>query len=481
MRLRNTIIVLVLAAVLGAYALYTGINLKPVETPKLFKIKAGDIESITLKYPDREIALRRGAKGKWQLLKPIAADANQSAANSLATSIADCEVKRTVEEKPGSLAAFGLDKPRVVVTVTVKKTGKLPAIEVGKTAPVGASAYIKTAAKPAVLLTGSSFQAAMIKTANDLRSHVLMAFNSGDVDRLTIRHLDGSEIEVDRNKGKWEIVKPAAYPADESTVDGILDSLSGARVADFVSDNPTDLSQYGLDFPHLAVTVTLKKKGGTESLFFGFKQPTAGKNAIYARVGGRNSVYTVESSLLSGVDKSVDALRDKTVLAFDPARVEHAVITIDGKQFTLARAKGGKWNVVEDGKTSPAHVAAVENFLDQVRNLKGKSIVEEPMTDPARYHMDKPTEQIAIYDKDGKEIGAVKLAEFGESVKTKKSSKGAMVVNSIFDYATSTASKAVYSLAQYDLSQLRQNADQFRVQPKPTPTPEASPTPSASK
>lgn len=481
MRLRNTIIVLVLAAILGGYALYTGINLEPVETPKLLKIKAGDIERITLKYPGREIDLKRGSKDKWELLKPIEADANQTAVNSLVTSIADCEVKRTVEEKPASLAPFGLDKPRVVVTVTVKGKGKLPAIEVGKTTPVGASAYVKTAAKPAVLLTDSSFQAAMIKTANDLRSHMLMAFNTNNVSKLTIQHLDGSEIEVDRNKRRWEIVKPAAYLADRSTVNGILDSLNRARVTEFISDNPTDLSQYGLKSPHLTVTVALKKKGENESLFFGFKQPEAGKNGIYVRVGGRDSVYTVATSLLPDIDKSVNALRDKTLLAFDPAKVEHVVVTIDGKQFTLARAKGGKWNVIQDGKTSPAHVAVVENFLDQIKTLKGKKIIEDPMTDPAKYHMDKPTEQIALYDQDGKEIGAVTLAEFGKSVQANQSSKGTRVLNAVFDYATSTTSKAVYSMAQYDVSQLRQNADQFRVQPKPTPTPEASPTPSASK
>jgi hypothetical protein len=477
MGLRKTIIVLVLAAIVGAYALYSGLTLVPVQTPKLLQIKADDITGITLRYPDREIVVSRDEKGNWKLVEPIKADADRSAVNGLTSSIAGCEIRRTVEGKASDLAPFGLDKPRVVLTVTVRGKNKLPGIEVGKTTPVGASVYMKTTDKPAVMLTASAFQAAMIKNADELRSHVLMAFNVGDVRSFTIGHLDGSEVEVDRKSGKWEIAKPASYPADQVAVQQLLDSLINAKIADFVTDKPADLSKYGLGTPHLAVRVLLDKNNRSDSLLFGFKDPDASKNAVYVRTGDGDSVYTVADSLLTDADKSANDLRDKTVLAFDPAKVDRVVVSVASKEFSLERAAGGKWNVIEDGKTSPADVPIVENFLDDARDLKGQKIVEDPMTDPKKYGMDQPTEQIALYGKGGVEIGAIKLAEFGRNVGSRKTSAGAMVLNTVFDYATSTTGKTVYTVAQYDLSQLRQTADQFRVKPAATP----APSPPASK
>src|SRR5438874_7012095 len=151
MRFRNTIIMLVLLAVVGGYAWIIANKSVPEETPKLFpKLKPDEITQVDLKYPDSEIVVDRTADGKWELSKPFKTDADQTACNNLARAIADVELKKTVEEKPAELAPFGLDKPEVVVTIAVKGKGKQPAIEVGKTTPVGFSAYFKTSDKPAV-------------------------------------------------------------------------------------------------------------------------------------------------------------------------------------------------------------------------------------------------------------------------------------------------------------------------------------------
>ncbi len=73
------------------------------------------------------------------------------------------------------------------------------------------------------------------------------------------------------------------------------------------------------------------------------------------RRGERAPIYTVAPWVMSGVDKTVLDLRDKTVLGFDPSKVETiAIKPSDKPQFAIKRAASGKWNVVADGKTSPA-------------------------------------------------------------------------------------------------------------------------------
>ena len=168
---------------------------------------------------------------------------------------------------------------------------------------------------------------------------------------------------------------------------------------------------------------------------------------------------------------------------FDPLKIGRLEIENHGKQFTLSRDPAGKWQVADGGKSSSANGQAVQTFLDELAILKGEKIVQDPMTDPRKVSMDKPTEQIAIFGLDGKKIGTVKLAQIHTSVQVAPAqdddepdskSKAERTETRIENYATSTAGTAVYSLRESDFSQFDMNADQFQMTqalgtPAPTP------------
>ncbi|HVA81319.1 MAG TPA: DUF4340 domain-containing protein, partial [Candidatus Binataceae bacterium] len=359
MRIRNTIICLVLLLIIGGYAFVTSYYSRPVPAEKLLKVSAGDIAKIDLKYPDRELAVERPKGGVWRIVKPISVDADQTTVNNLARAIALAQVTRTVEDKATNLAPFGLAKPAVVVTVSTFKGQTLPAIEVGKTTPVGFSAYVMRGGNPAVMLTSSVFPSGMNKTIDQLRNRDLLTFKVDDVARFTIGKGDGSQIEVVRDGDKWNITKPGDYLADPTQIQQLLSSLLEAKVADFIADAPSSVSPYGLEKPHL--TVTLYSKGGAqESLLFGFKQSEQGKDGIYVRRGESTPVYTVHEWVMGAIDKSALDLRDKTIFTFEPAAVERAQLTVGSDKFVLKRAPGGKWNVVEGSNTAPADIPVVE-------------------------------------------------------------------------------------------------------------------------
>src|SRR3972149_6346475 len=180
MKPRNTIIALILLAVVGGYAYFSASQKPGEQANKLFKLRAADITAITLKYPDREIGLAKEG-GKGALVKPIKADADENAVRTLAETIAGCEVKKTVAEKPASLDPFGLDRPEVVVTPSAFPPG-------GK------------------------------KTVEDLRDHELVKFKADDARKITLERGDGSAIELDKDHELWSIVKPAKYAADAAVV-----------------------------------------------------------------------------------------------------------------------------------------------------------------------------------------------------------------------------------------------------------------------
>src|SRR6202041_806517 len=208
MRLRNTIIVLVLFAIVGGYAFVVGHYSVTEEKPKMIAVKPDDIAKIELKYADRDIVLERDKGKPWRLVKPVGADADQGQANTLARAIAEGVLVRTVDYKPADLAPFGLKPPTTTVTVTTFDHKTLPAIEVGKSTPIGFNAYVRLSNRPAVLLTEGAFSSGMNKPVNDLRVRDLMEFKTDDVQKLIIAHDNGQVVEIDRDGANWKIVKP---------------------------------------------------------------------------------------------------------------------------------------------------------------------------------------------------------------------------------------------------------------------------------
>ncbi len=455
MRLRNTIIVLVLFAIVGGYAFIVGRYSQTEATQKLLDVKQDDIAKIELKYSDRDIVLERDKGKPWRLVKPIGADADQTAANNLARAIADGVLVRTVDDKPGDVAPFGLKPPTTTVTVTTFDNKTLPSIEIGKSTPIGFNAYVRLSNSPAVLLTEGAFSAGMNKTVNDLRVRDLMAFKIDDVRKLIIARDNGQTVEIDRDGDTWKIVKPAPNPADDTAVRMALSTLVNARASDFVADAPANVTQYGLEKPHLAATVVLKN-GEQQSMLFGFKQNEQGKSGIYVRRGERAPVYAVAEYVMTSLDKSPMDFRDKTIVKVDPETVDTVKVKNTDGEFTLKRAPSGKWDVVVAGKTSDGDVPVVERMLNQLRDLKGESIVADPMPSAQPFGLDNPALEITLIGKDGKELGAVKLAK----IKVKPTTPpipGEPAQRTEY-YAASSASRAVYSLSDFSFAQLNKPA-----------------------
>ncbi len=468
MRLRNTIIVLILFAIVGGYAFIAGRYSSPEAQRKLLAVKQDDIAKIELHYSDRDIVLERDKGKPWRLVKPIGTEADQTQANNLARAIADAVLVRTVDEKPADLAPFGLKPPTTTVTVTTFDKKTLPAIEIGKSTPIGFNAYVRLANSPAVLLAEAVFSAGMNKTVNDLRVRDLMAFKLDDVQKLIIARDNGQTMEIDRDGDHWKIVKPGPYAADDMAVRTALSTLVNAKASDFIADAPGTVTQYGLEKPHLTATVVLNN-GDQQSMLFGFKQSEQGKSGIYVRRGERAPVYAVAEYVMSSLDKSALDFRDRTIVKVDPEAVATVQVKNSDGEFTLKRA-GTDWNVIAGGKTTEADIPVVERLLNQLRDLKGQSIVADPMPSAQPFGLDNPAAEITLIGKDGKELGAVKLAKI--SIKpTTPPVPGEPAGPRTEYYASSSASKAVFSLSDFSFAQLNKPAPLYMGKAPPAAAP----------
>jgi hypothetical protein len=467
MQFRNTLIVLILLVLVGGYIYFFQAGKPEEETKKLFDINADDITRLVLKYPGQEIEIEK-TDGAWKMVKPIKTDADSAAATTLTHEVASADVKRTVDEHPSDLKLFGLDKPAATVVVSTKdKT--YPGVEVGKSAPIGYSVYIKTTDNPAVMLTSGGFGPGTKRTVSDLRQHTLMSFKVDDVNKLVVRQGDSAPVELEKDQGKWKIVKPAKYDADNERVRTLLGSLSNARIDEFPSDNPSNLAQYGLDKPAVEVSVFSGPGQSRQSLQFGTKESGPGKDDYYVRRGEKPNVYTVHTYVFTDADKGLNDLRDRTVLAFEPDDVEQVKVTSNGKSFTVAKGEGGKWTETDGGK-SDADQIKVRQFIDRLHDLKAETIAQDSAANLEKFGLNAPGEEVVISGKGGKAMGSVKLARVERHNENDKNGPARTDY-----YALSSASPTVYKIFEYDYTDLIKTPDQL-TSPKPAAVPSAKPS-----
>src|SRR5215831_4698797 len=239
MRLRNTLILALLLAALGAYLYFVEARQMAEEgkKEKLVDLNADDVTGITLAYPDRQIVLAK-TDGAWRVVKPVDAAADDVTVKNLIHAIADAEVKKTIDEPPADLAQFGLTQPMVTLTLTTKdKT--LPELKVGKTTAVSNSTYVQRADQAKIYLTGSAFHAGMDKQVKDLRDKKILDFKEDQITRVALHGPEG-DVVLAKTDGNWTIEKPVAFKADGNAVRSLITSVRNLRATDFASDAPSD-------------------------------------------------------------------------------------------------------------------------------------------------------------------------------------------------------------------------------------------------
>ena len=112
MRPRNTLLLLLVLAALGAYLYWVELphEKTQAEQKRLLTFEKDKVASVTLEYPDHTISLARDAEKHWRLVKPIEAPADDAAANNLVTAVADAQVTRTLDDIGDKLASYEIGR-----------------------------------------------------------------------------------------------------------------------------------------------------------------------------------------------------------------------------------------------------------------------------------------------------------------------------------------------------------------------------------
>lgn len=223
----------------------------------------------------------------------------------------------------------------------------------------------------------------------------LLPFAVKDIGEFWIYHIkENLRVQVVRGKEGWQLAQPLSAKGDAKAIEKFLTNVVTARKDAVLFDRiePAKLAELGLAAPEIEMGL---KAGGEETVIvFGEKGPT--HNIAYVMFKGKPEVYRVHSDLKKEAGKDAYALRDKTILDFDPVKMRRLEIVTKDMRRVVVEQDQGKWNLLEPARERAA-MAKVLELLYVVKNGEIKAFADENPADLTPYGLSSPMLQLTVY------------------------------------------------------------------------------------
>jgi len=430
MRFRTTLIAALLLLLFGVYV-YVFEYRWPQEkesreeqAKKMLSLDGKTVRALTVTNSHGSFSLEKaggappegpapGAERKdWRILSPLDTDADDSVVNAMVNALEDLKSEQVVAEGAQDLAPFGLEKAKIRIEVAAEgEDGPLPALLVGKKSPVGQNSYGMKEGEKDVHLLNEYLDDRFDKGLDDLREKRIFRVNREDIERLEIRKAGTPRLELVRDQGRWEMVRPVRAPVAGSEADRLLDRFTSVSARSFDSEEDRDLRKFGLDAPERELVVTLAPDHTQARLELGkvYRTP-GGEERVYAKRAETAGVVSLDGDLVDAFDTDPESLRERKVFPFQPWTVEEIRLNVGGQEITAVKKGAGKWRITEPFDARAAS-SVVTPFLSDLSRLEGTAFHDKPSDALGlkQYGLDPPLARVTLLEErlsqDGDEGG----------------------------------------------------------------------------
>ena len=228
----------------------------------------------------------------------------------------------------------------------------------------------------------------------------LLSYDSQSIDKIRIDNPDGS-YTFELKDEKWVVTEGEEFTPDHDYMSLICTYFSNLTASASHSGDPQD---YGLD-PANASTITLSGGGQSYTVSVGSVSPT--KEYYYVTVDGKSKIYSVDSVYETGNNFNTDkmTLKSRHLIEYGDNDFSQITIIRDGKlacELTYDEATE-KWSLPEEYSDFELDVTAVTSMINVMTRLEAEQMLDENLTDMAKYGFDDPYAEVIVKAKDGSE------------------------------------------------------------------------------
>ena len=397
---RKTLVLLGIAVGLGGILLLGEVGEPTVETlPSTPQVLPNEVRRVVIASAAQRLVMERAGTDpkavdwqRWVLREPIEGPADAAQVSTLLRAFAPgvpmvAEVGKADPETYG----FGND---TLLTVELFKDAPTPAVSllVGKSAG-GPAAFVRLPGSDVAYRADVGGRARFERPAADWRDKVALEVPTDEVTTLTLTRdpPEGREVlrfargpspgpDKDGNPqpGAWGIEEgaPEGFVADDATIGRIVGVVASLRAG--MIHNPD--YQAGFGSPAVVAELALRD-GSRHTVVLGGQ---AEEGAAFVKVDDRPEVFRVSAQVGRVLTLPVAALRDRTVLAFDPATVASATLSEGGLTVMLEQSGDGArtWTVAQPANMDADQTLA-RKLVEDLSTLRADGLPDDGAFTPS--------------------------------------------------------------------------------------------------
>ncbi|MXX86428.1 MAG: DUF4340 domain-containing protein [Acidobacteria bacterium] len=386
---KTTLLALLAAAAVGGWiALFEREDGARDEGHPVFGLDEGEIRAVEIERPGKPtVRLARDGEG----FVVTEGDGPESAADSgeadlLLQNVASLRFEREIGGAADTdPAGFGLDPPELAIRVFPESGDDPLAARFGDETPAAGNRYLQLGER--VLVTSAFVGDNLDRGAWDLRDKRVVRLDMPAVRRLRISSGGETTVEIVREAGVWNILRPYRLAADPYEASQFASRLLDAEMAGVAPEpDAGEEDPFGLASPRLSAELDLvagpQEEAVSRTVHFGRESRTP--PGVFARLEADPLVFVVRKPLFDALRDAAEtdlaSVRSLDLFRFAAFRTVALRFMNPGGETTFHRREGeeGREWTMERGDAAPIVVdtVAVEDLLYELNSTEAESVGE---------------------------------------------------------------------------------------------------------
>ena len=301
----------------------SGLNkqVKDLRDKQILVFQDGDVTRVTIARAGGEsTTLVRSAEGEaWTV-----ADGQPADSTEVRSYLASLRAARAVDfpdDAPTDVTPYGLDTPRLSITVAGKEGTEPQTLSLGaeRTEGNAKQVFAQRRGVPTVYALGDWSYRSLDKGTNQFRDKTVLKIEPTSVGRVDLtRREGGSVVLVRQPEGGWRFESGAQGKTNEGPVTRLLEDIEELRGSEIAAESGADLGPFGLATPD--VRIALADAQGKE---IGAVLAAKHDGKHYVARAGKGPVYEVRDYMFARLDKKhEDFVEPTTTTTAAPAKAQ---------------------------------------------------------------------------------------------------------------------------------------------------------------
>lgn len=278
-------------------------QMKDLRDKKFFVVEESEVQKIIFQRPEQRLVMTK-SNDTWLIEEPISSAADPEVVTRFLSSVSGVQALDFPAETASDLSPYGLDAPRLQLSVLVGKDGEDKTLLFGNDTADMLAVYTKFTAQPNVYTIADWAFVDLDKDLNDFRDKTVLPFEKDEVTRIDVRRAAGGAFTLQRGEDQSWSLEGAAGAVDKAKVEELLSNLDELEGYEIVTDPAATPAAYALAEPKITVTLH-GSEGVIGTARVSSHQPDPASTEYTAVRQGEPTVYRIRQHLYEELERVV--------------------------------------------------------------------------------------------------------------------------------------------------------------------------------